>query len=93
MGKTKAASSAIDLLIRIGYFPVHVNLDLLKLNVRTTYPDEILSAAESLLIESSDPDEVNLLSIPCILKSKRSWLIYLVLFCWSRENTDQSSCY
>lgn len=57
MGLAKAASSAVDLLIRIGYFPVHVNLDLLKLNVRTTYPDEILSAAESLLVESSDLDK------------------------------------
>lgn len=58
----KKSSSAVDLLIDIGYFPVHVNLDLLKLNIRTDYADNILSAAENLLLESSDPDEVCLLS-------------------------------
>ncbi|KAK3016409.1 hypothetical protein RJ639_007056, partial [Escallonia herrerae] len=59
MGQAKTASSAVNLLIDIGYFPVHVNLDLLKLNIRTDYPDDILSAAESLLLESSDPDEID----------------------------------
>ncbi|KAK9154309.1 hypothetical protein Sjap_001789 [Stephania japonica] len=57
MGLPKLASSAINLLIDIGYFPVHVNLDLLKLNVRTEYSDEILSATEDLLSVSSDSDE------------------------------------
>lgn len=59
----KKSSSAVGLLIDIGYFPVHVNLDLLKLNIRTDYADSILSAAENLLLESSDTDEVSLLSI------------------------------
>ncbi|CAK9175226.1 unnamed protein product [Ilex paraguariensis] len=59
MGLPKTASSAVNLLIDIGYFPVHVNLDLLKFNIRTDYPDEILSAAEHLVSESSDPDEVD----------------------------------
>ncbi|KAL8508719.1 hypothetical protein ACS0TY_019106 [Phlomoides rotata] len=59
MGRAKTASSAADLLIDIGYFPVHVNLDLLKLDVRTNYAEEILAAAESLLSESPDPDEVD----------------------------------
>lgn len=58
MGLTKTASSALNLLINIGYFPVHVNLDLLKLNIRTDHSDEIIAAAESLLSESSDMDEV-----------------------------------
>lgn len=58
MGRAKTASSAADLLIDIGYFPVHVNLDLLKLNLRTDYAEEILAAAESLLSESPDLDEV-----------------------------------
>lgn len=58
---TKAASSALDILIHTGYFPVHVNFDLLKLKVRNTYPDDILSAAENLLVESSDPDKASLL--------------------------------
>lgn len=59
MGLTRTASSAVNLLIDIGYFPVHINLDLLKFNIRTDYPIEILSAAESLLLESSDPDEID----------------------------------
>ncbi|XP_048127425.1 ribonuclease II, chloroplastic/mitochondrial isoform X2 [Rhodamnia argentea] len=57
MGLTKTASSAVNLLIDIGYFPVHVNLDLLKLNVHTVHSDEIISAAESLLSQSVDLDE------------------------------------
>ena len=60
---TKSAFSAANLLIDIGYFPVHVNLDLLKSNI-PIYSDEIVSAAESLLAESSDPDEVSLFAIP-----------------------------
>lgn len=52
----------MNLLIDIGYFPVHVNLDLLKLNIRTDYAEEILIAAENLLLESPDSDEVCLLS-------------------------------
>ncbi|EOY07507.1 Ribonuclease II, putative isoform 1 [Theobroma cacao] len=59
MGLTKTVSSALNLLINIGYFPVHVNLDLLKFNIRTNHSDEIIAAAESLLSESYDPDEVN----------------------------------
>ncbi|XP_019053296.1 PREDICTED: ribonuclease II, chloroplastic/mitochondrial isoform X2 [Nelumbo nucifera] len=58
MGLPRTSSSAVNLLIDIGYFPVHVNLDLLKFNVHTEYSDEILSAAESLLLDSSDPDEM-----------------------------------
>ncbi|KAF6137806.1 hypothetical protein GIB67_040514 [Kingdonia uniflora] len=59
MGLPKLSSSAVNLLINIGYFPVHVNLDLLKLNIRTDYSDEILSAAENILSVTSDPDEMN----------------------------------
>ncbi|KAK6146914.1 hypothetical protein DH2020_017826 [Rehmannia glutinosa] len=58
MGLAKTASAAVNLLIDIGYFPVHVNLDLLKLNIRTDYREEIIAAAESLLSESPDLDEV-----------------------------------
>lgn len=54
----KTASSAVNLLIDMGYFPRHVNLDLLKLNIRTDHSDGIIAAAESLLLEASDPDEV-----------------------------------
>uniref|UniRef100_A0A2N9J315 RNB domain-containing protein n=1 Tax=Fagus sylvatica TaxID=28930 RepID=A0A2N9J315_FAGSY len=59
MGLVKTASSAVNLLIDIGYFPVHVNLDLLKFNIPTDHSDEIISAAESLLSESSDSDEID----------------------------------
>ncbi|KAL5742746.1 hypothetical protein ACOSP7_029478 [Xanthoceras sorbifolium] len=59
MGLAKTASSAVNLLIDIGYFPVHVNLDLLKFNIRTDHSEEIVSAAESLLADSFDPDELN----------------------------------
>lgn len=58
MGLTKTASSAVNLLIDVGYFPVHVNLDLLKLNVHTVHSDDIISTAESILSESTDLDEV-----------------------------------
>lgn len=58
MGLAKTASSAINLLIDIGYFPVHVNLELLKLDIETDHSEEVKAAAESLLAESPDPDEV-----------------------------------
>ncbi|XP_068341305.1 ribonuclease II, chloroplastic/mitochondrial-like [Pyrus communis] len=58
MGMVKTASSALNLLIDIGYFPVHVNLDLLKLNIRTDHSDEVISAAEHLLSDSSDLDVI-----------------------------------
>lgn len=61
MGMGKTASSALNLLIDIGYFPVHVNLDMLKLNIHTDHPDEIISAAEDLLSEPVDPDKAGLL--------------------------------
>ncbi|KAJ7961411.1 ribonuclease II, chloroplastic/mitochondrial [Quillaja saponaria] len=59
MGLAKIASSAVNLLIDIGYFPVHVNLDLLKFNIRTDHSEEVNMAAESLLSNTSDQDEIN----------------------------------
>ncbi|MQL79481.1 hypothetical protein Taro_011907 [Colocasia esculenta] len=59
MGLAKMSSSTIQLLIDIGYFPVHVNLDLLKCNICTDYSDEILLEAENLLLASADPDEMD----------------------------------
>ncbi|XP_059305578.1 ribonuclease II, chloroplastic/mitochondrial isoform X3 [Lycium ferocissimum] len=59
MGLAKTSSAAMNLLIDIGYFPVHVNLDLLKLNLPTDHRDEILLAAESLLSASTDLDEAD----------------------------------
>uniref|UniRef100_A0A6V7QYK0 RNB domain-containing protein n=1 Tax=Ananas comosus var. bracteatus TaxID=296719 RepID=A0A6V7QYK0_ANACO len=57
MGVPKTTFAAVDLLIDVGYFPVHVNLDLLKYNIRTEYSNEVLLAAEDLLAHSSDADE------------------------------------
>lgn len=65
MGLVKTAASAVNLLIDIGHFPRHVNLDLLKFNIRTDHSDDIIAAAESLLLEASDPDEVMSGSYPC----------------------------
>ncbi|XP_075509227.1 ribonuclease II, chloroplastic/mitochondrial [Primulina tabacum] len=59
MGLAKTSTAAVNLLIDVGYFPAHVNLDLLKLNIRTDHPDEILTAAESILSELPDPDKVD----------------------------------
>ncbi|KAJ4834299.1 ribonucleotide-diphosphate reductase subunit rnr1 [Turnera subulata] len=59
MGMIRSPSSALNLLIDIGYFPVHVNLDLLKLKIRTDFPDNVLSAAGYLLSESTDSDEID----------------------------------
>lgn len=50
----------MQLLIDIGYFPVHINLDLLKYNVCTEFSEEVLVEAEDLLLASSDPDEVTI---------------------------------
>lgn len=63
MGLAKTASSAVNLLIDIGFFPVHVNLDLLKLDIATDHSNEVIFAAENLLSESSDIDEVSLLLV------------------------------
>lgn len=63
MGLAKTASSAVNLLIDIGYFPVHVNLDVLKFSIHTDHSEEITSAAESLLVHSTDPDEVSFLPV------------------------------
>nr|XP_004506585.1 ribonuclease II, chloroplastic/mitochondrial [Cicer arietinum] len=59
MGQAKTASSAMNLLIDIGYFPVHINLNLFKLRIPTDHSEKITSAAQSLLSDSSDPDEIN----------------------------------
>ena len=60
MGFTRTSSAALKLLINVGYFPVHVNLDLFKYDVRITYTEEVLSAAEELLVDRPDSDMVYL---------------------------------
>ncbi|OEL26014.1 Ribonuclease II, chloroplastic/mitochondrial [Dichanthelium oligosanthes] len=56
MGFTRTSSAALKLLINVGYFPVHVNLDLLRYDVRIRYAEEVLSAAEELLADRPDSD-------------------------------------
>lgn len=84
MGLAKTASSAMNLLIDIGYFPVHVNLDLLKFNIPFDYPDEVRSAAENLLTESFDPDEVTQLflmkSFDPFLQFIKRWKFWLITY-------------
>lgn len=63
MGLQKTSVSALNLLIDIGYFPVHVNLDLLKLNLPTHHSEAIIEAAEVLLSKSSDIDAVSTLPL------------------------------
>ena len=58
MGFTRTSSAALKLLINVGYFPVHVNLDLFRYDVCVRYTDEVLSAAEELLVDSPDADMV-----------------------------------
>jgi len=60
MGFTRTSSAALKLLINVGYFPVHVNLDLFKYDVRITYTEEVLSAAEELLVDRPYSDMVYL---------------------------------
>ncbi|KAH0465274.1 hypothetical protein IEQ34_005377 [Dendrobium chrysotoxum] len=57
MGLSKTSSNAVNLLIDVGYFPIHVNLDLLKFNISTEQREEVLLAAENLLTTSTDVDE------------------------------------
>ena len=63
MSLAKTAASALKLLIDVGYFPVHVNLDLLKLRIPTDHSEEMVLAADRLLSDSSDPDEVSLICL------------------------------
>ncbi|KAL5223123.1 hypothetical protein ABZP36_027836 [Zizania latifolia] len=56
MGFSKTSSAALKILINVGYFPVHVNLDLYRYDVRIRYTEEVLSAAEEFLAECPDSD-------------------------------------
>ncbi|KAF3321975.1 ribonuclease II [Carex littledalei] len=57
MGMSKLSSAAVGLLMDIGYFPIHVNLDVLKMNIRTEHNYKTLLAAEQILARTTDPDE------------------------------------
>ena len=68
MGLAKTSSSAVKLLIDIGYFPVHINLDLLRSGIPTDHSEEIISVAQSLLLDTSDPDKVGFIFLTMLLK-------------------------
>ncbi|KAF6993315.1 hypothetical protein CFC21_010227 [Triticum aestivum] len=57
MGFARTSSAALKLLINVGYFPVHVNLDLFRYDVQTTYTEKVLSVAEELLVDCPDSDK------------------------------------
>ncbi|URD84002.1 RNB [Musa troglodytarum] len=74
MGLMKTSSTAVNLLIDIGYFPVHVNLDLFKFNIHTEYSEEVMSAAENLLAVSNDLDELIYFGLT-LGKQERSYIL------------------
>eukprot|EP00252_Welwitschia_mirabilis_P004250 TRINITY_DN1452_c0_g1_i1.p1 TRINITY_DN1452_c0_g1~~TRINITY_DN1452_c0_g1_i1.p1 ORF type:complete len:802 (+),score=154.55 TRINITY_DN1452_c0_g1_i1:173-2578(+) len=48
LGMPKTSSAAVTLLIDIGYFPVHVNLDIMKFDVPTEHSKSALAAADDI---------------------------------------------
>lgn len=63
MGFARTSSAALKLLINVGYFPVHVNLDLFRYDVQTTYTEKVLSVAEELLVDCPDSDKVYVVTV------------------------------
>lgn len=57
MGFSRTSSAALKLLINVGYFPVHVNLDLFRYDVQTSYSEKVLSVADELLADCPDSDK------------------------------------
>lgn len=55
---SKKSSVAVDLLVKMGVFPVHVNLDLLKSGVPTEFFNELLETAQQVL--TNCPVDTNL---------------------------------
>jgi exoribonuclease-2 len=55
---SKKSSAAVDLLIKMGVFPVHVNLDLLKSGIPTEFSCDFLEAAQQVLV--NPPTDTNL---------------------------------
>ncbi|KAJ7539995.1 hypothetical protein O6H91_11G117600 [Diphasiastrum complanatum] len=46
LGMSKTPTSAVDVLIGMGIFPAHVNVELLKSRIRIDFSNELLAAAE-----------------------------------------------
>jgi hypothetical protein len=82
MRMAQTSFAAVGLLMDIGYFPIHVNLDVLKLNIRTEHNYKSLLAAEQVLART-DPDKVSNLEIMvCWLSPCRIFLhfIFVLIF-------------
>lgn len=48
---SKKSTAAVDVLIKMGVFPVHVNLELLKSGVPIAFSDEQVQSAQQILAD------------------------------------------
>ncbi|KAH9327548.1 hypothetical protein KI387_007726, partial [Taxus chinensis] len=79
LGIPRISSSVVDLLINVGYFPVHVNLELLKVEIPTKHSDGVLSIVNDIFEHSpSDQDE-----------SIRKNLTYLKVYAIDVDEADE----
>ncbi|KAJ7296299.1 hypothetical protein O6H91_Y132400 [Diphasiastrum complanatum] len=79
LGLPKSSTAAVDVLIGMGVFPFHVNLDLLKSGLRVEFSDEILAAADALRSKAfSDAD-----------MKKRVNLTNLKVYCIDPEDAEE----
>ncbi|KAG0569483.1 hypothetical protein KC19_6G093600 [Ceratodon purpureus] len=76
---SKKPSVAVDLLIKMGVFPVHVNLDLLKSGVPTEFSCDFLEASQHVL--TSPPLDTNL--------ADRVDLTHLKVYTIDSEDADE----
>jgi exoribonuclease II len=96
MRMAQTSYAAVGLLMDIGYFPIHVNLDVLKLNIQTEHNYKSLFAAEQVLA-CTDPDEVftnlEISGILAIHHVEFSFILFFVLIFFSFQHirTDLTS--
>ncbi|KAH7422551.1 hypothetical protein KP509_12G013800 [Ceratopteris richardii] len=57
LGLGKNSAGAIDVMIQIGYFGVHENFDLLKLDLPTCFPEQVIEAVG--IIKSQSPQDLD----------------------------------
>ncbi|GBG66875.1 hypothetical protein CBR_g72631 [Chara braunii] len=58
LGSQRTPAHAADVLIKMGAWPVHANLELLKSNLPVEFPPEVLESAERLMLQPvPDPDK------------------------------------
>ncbi|XP_024394538.1 ribonuclease II, chloroplastic/mitochondrial [Physcomitrium patens] len=76
---SKKSSTAVDLLIKMGVFPVHVNLELLKSGVPIEFSSECVEAAQSVM--TNPPLDTNL--------ADRVDLTHLKVYTIDSEDADE----